>query len=554
MTLIVLGRFLEARARGRTSESIKKLIGLQAKTARVVRNGREVDIPVEDVEVGDVVVVRPGEKIPVDGVIREGASAVDESMLTGESLPVEKGPGAEVFGATLNKVERFRFEATKVGRETILAQIIALVEQAQGSKPPIQRMADKIAGIFVPVVIGIALVSFGIWMLWGPQPAFLYKGLAQRAAVVSSSMVVRSPPPWLLRNSPACWVERRRWRRRGDMGTVALRERSLARREFLTMAGRTAIGALLAVGGAALPPPQGGATAHAGVSGMREIHLETREMMWELAPGKVIKAMAYNGQIPGPEIRLTEGERVRITLQNALSEPTTIHWHGVDVPNAMDGVPGITQQPVQPGEAFVYEFEARPAGTRWYHTHFQSPRQFDLGLYAPLIIEPAQPDPFPFDREYTLVLDDWATGTARAVASTREGTAGRRSGMGGMMRGLMGGQMGRMMEGMMGRGEMGGMMGGGQTVAYDTMTINGKAYPATEPVMVHKGERVRLRLINASADHTHVIRLAGHRLQVTHTDGNPLVEPVEVDGIPIAPGERYDLQFVADRPGAWFLS
>jgi Cu+-exporting ATPase len=126
------------------------------------------------VPVGDVVVVRPGEKIPVDGIVREGASTVDESMLTGESLPVEKRPGAEVFGATLNKVGTFRFEATKVGRETILAQIITLVEAAQGSKPPIQRMADKIAGIFVPIVLGIALVSFGIWMVWGPQPAFLF--------------------------------------------------------------------------------------------------------------------------------------------------------------------------------------------------------------------------------------------------------------------------------------------------------------------------------------------------------------------------------------------
>jgi P-type Cu+ transporter len=174
MTLIILGRFLEARARGRTSEAIKKLMGLQAKTARVVRNGRELDIPVEEVQVGDLVVVRPGEKIPVDGIVCEGASTVDESMLTGESLPVEKRPGAEVFGATLNKVGTFRFEATKVGRETVLAQIITLVEAAQGSTPPIQRVADKIAGIFVPIVLGIALVSFGIWMVWGPQPAFLF--------------------------------------------------------------------------------------------------------------------------------------------------------------------------------------------------------------------------------------------------------------------------------------------------------------------------------------------------------------------------------------------
>ena len=285
-----------------------------------------------------------------------------------------------------------------------------------------------------------------------------------------------------------------------------------------------------------------------GRGGVREIHLEAREVRWELAPGKVIKGMAYNGQIPGPELRLREGERVRIVLKNSLPEPTTIHWHGVDVPNPMDGVPGITQKPVQPGETFVYEFEARPAGTRWYHTHFQEHRQLDLGLYAPLIIEPAGPDPFPFDREYTLVLDDWATGTGRPLPSTREGTAGGRGGMGGMM----GGGMGRMMEGMMGRG-MGGMMGGGQHPAYDVMTINGKAFPAAQPLRVRKGERVRLRLINASADHSHVIRLGGHRLRVTHTDGNPLLQAMEVDAVPIVPSERYDVLLAADRPGAWFL-
>lgn len=173
-TLILLGRFLEARAKGRTSEAIKKLVGLQAKTARVIRNGQEVDIPVEEVRVGDLILVRPGEKIPVDGVVHEGASAVDESMLTGESLPVEKRPGSEVFGATLNKAGSFYFKATKVGKETVLAQIIKLVEAAQGSKPPIQKMADKIAGIFVPIVIGIALVSFGVWYFWGPQPALIF--------------------------------------------------------------------------------------------------------------------------------------------------------------------------------------------------------------------------------------------------------------------------------------------------------------------------------------------------------------------------------------------
>ena len=182
-TLILLGRLFEARAKGRTSEAIKKLLGLQAKTARVVRDGRETDIAIEAVEVGDIIVVRPGEKIPVDGIVREGASTVNESMLTGESIPAEKRPGSEVFGATINKTGSFRFEAAKIGKDTVLAQIIKLVETAQGSKPPIQRAADKIAGVFVPIVISIAVVSFALWYFWGPQPALIF-ALANFMAVL----------------------------------------------------------------------------------------------------------------------------------------------------------------------------------------------------------------------------------------------------------------------------------------------------------------------------------------------------------------------------------
>ncbi len=169
ITLIRLGKYLEARAKGRTSEAIKKLMGLRAKTARVVRAGEELDIPAEDVLVGDFVLVRPGEKIPVDGIVVEGRSAVDESMLTGESLPVEKGPGDPVIGATLNKLGLLKFEATKVGRETALAQIIRLVEEAQGSKAPIQKLADQVSAIFVPAVILIAALTFLVWYFIIPQ-------------------------------------------------------------------------------------------------------------------------------------------------------------------------------------------------------------------------------------------------------------------------------------------------------------------------------------------------------------------------------------------------
>jgi Cu+-exporting ATPase len=174
IVLILLGRFLEARAKGRTSEAIKKLIGLQPKTARIIRNGNEVDIPVEEVTLGDIVFVRPGEKIPVDGIVKEGYSSVDESMVTGESMPVEKKVGDTVIGATINKTGTFKFEATKVGKDTVLAQIIRLVQEAQGSKPPIARMVDVIASYFVPIVISVAIVTFIVWYFFGPHPALTY--------------------------------------------------------------------------------------------------------------------------------------------------------------------------------------------------------------------------------------------------------------------------------------------------------------------------------------------------------------------------------------------
>ncbi len=174
MTLIVLGRWLEARARGRTSEAIRRLMDLTPKTARVIRDGEERDVPISEVIEGNLVRVRPGEKIAVDGVVVDGASAVDESMLTGESLPVEKRSGAQVIGGTVNRTGSFTFRATRVGKETVLAQIIRMVEEAQGSKAPIQRLADRVSAVFVPIVILVALLTFGVWWLWGPHPAFLF--------------------------------------------------------------------------------------------------------------------------------------------------------------------------------------------------------------------------------------------------------------------------------------------------------------------------------------------------------------------------------------------
>ncbi len=182
--LILLGRYFEAKAKAGTSQAIKKLIGLQAKTARVVRNGKEIDIPIDQVIVGDVVRVRPGEKIPVDGLILEGESSIDESMVTGESIPVDKIKGDTVIGATFNKSGTFLYKATKVGNDSMLAQIIKLVQEAQGSKAPIQRFADLISSYFVPIVIMLAFVTFGVWYISGGQSAFLFALLNTVAVLI----------------------------------------------------------------------------------------------------------------------------------------------------------------------------------------------------------------------------------------------------------------------------------------------------------------------------------------------------------------------------------
>lgn len=182
-TLIILGRLLEAKAKGKTSEAIRRLMGMRAKTARVVRDDEEMDIPVEEVVEGDQIIVRPGEKVPVDGVILTGRTSLDESMLTGESIPVEKSAGDEVIGATINKTGSFKFKATRVGRDTMLAQIVQLVEEAQGSKAPIQRNVDIVTAYFVPFVIIIAVLSLVFWLIFGPEPSLIF-GLTTFIAVL----------------------------------------------------------------------------------------------------------------------------------------------------------------------------------------------------------------------------------------------------------------------------------------------------------------------------------------------------------------------------------
>ncbi len=184
ITLILLGRLFETKAKAGTGEAIRTLIGLQPRTARIVRDGVELEVAIDDVRLGDLVVVRPGEKLPVDGEVLEGSSAVDESMVTGEPIPVTKSTGDTVIGATINQTGTFRYTATKVGADTMLAQIITLVRQAQGSKAPIQRLADKVSSYFVPAVIGVAIWAFVVWALVGPDPAFVFALVAAVSVLI----------------------------------------------------------------------------------------------------------------------------------------------------------------------------------------------------------------------------------------------------------------------------------------------------------------------------------------------------------------------------------
>ena len=184
ITLVLLGKYLEARAKRNASQAIAKLMDLSPKNATVIRNGAEVLIPASRVETDDIVLVRPGEKVPVDGVITKGSSSIDESMLTGESLPVEKSPGDEVIGASINKAGSFTFRASRIGQETVLGQIIRLVEEAQGSRAPVQRLADVVSGFFVPAVISVALITFILWYFLGPEPSLTYAFLNSIAVMI----------------------------------------------------------------------------------------------------------------------------------------------------------------------------------------------------------------------------------------------------------------------------------------------------------------------------------------------------------------------------------
>lgn len=247
--------------------------------------------------------------------------------------------------------------------------------------------------------------------------------------------------------------------------------------------------------------------------GVKVFEITARPVIWNILDDVSVTAWTYNGTVPGPMIRVTEGDQVRIILNNELPEATTIHWHGVEVPNAMDGVPGVTQDPVQPGETFVYEFTAQPAGTFMYHSHYEGDKQVGLGLYAPFIIDPAEPvEPAP-DVDVTLMLSEWRVVNGETFAA---------------------------------------MPLAGMEPNY--FTINGKAFPSTEAIQVKVGQRVRIRVINIG-QFVHPMHLHGMAFKVVATDGWPVPEVAQLtkDTISVAPGERYDIEFVATEPGQWMF-
>ena len=303
------------------------------------------------------------------------------------------------------------------------------------------------------------------------------------------------------------------------------------RRVFLRTGAAVAVGV---IPGASLLGPLGceaapepliaagsGSTPDSVASGLvRELRLAAAPGEVEVGPLGAYRTWLYNGQFPGPEIRVREGERLRIILENRLPEPTTIHWHGVPVPNPMDGVPGVTQQAVARGSEFVYEYSAEPAGSYMYHSHVQL--QIDRGLLGALVIEERTPH-VAYDREYTLVLDDFLPDEPTL---DDDGS-------------MMGGR--------------GGMQNMRDVPDYRAFLVNGRPPADPAALEIRRGERVRLRMVNPSGATVFRVALAGHRLRVTHSDGQP-VAPVEVDALLIGPGERYDVLIEASNPGLWNLT
>jgi manganese oxidase len=254
---------------------------------------------------------------------------------------------------------------------------------------------------------------------------------------------------------------------------------------------------------------------------VREFQLVAKQAPWEIAQGVTVPAITYNGQVPGPLIRVTEGDTLRVTIKNDLDQATAIHWHGLHVPNTMDGVPPLTQQPIEPGASFTYEFPASHAGTFMYHSHLNAAEQIDRGLYGTLIIDPAVPTKTKFDKEFTMMIGAWNTNATTGDGHAMEDGA------------TMSGQDGMAMD-------------------YNYFTINGKAFPLAAPWTVKKGDLVRVRIMNIS-NLVHPMHLHGGDFTVIAKDGEPIRPPLQqtMNTLPVNAGETFDIVFRADNPGTW---
>lgn len=289
-----------------------------------------------------------------------------------------------------------------------------------------------------------------------------------------------------------------------------------------------------------------------------EFTIVAKEGTHQLNDRVSVNALAFNRSVPGSQIRVKQGEKIKVNLKNELSEPVSIHWHGITVPNEMDGIPGVTQNAVQPGESFTYEFTPEDPGTYMYHTHQNAVEQMDKGLYGAIIVEPKEKT---YDRDYTLMLDEWMSNPEEESAEM-EGMEHNNmnnnkeaEGESNMDHSNMSSEAGNEEESKMEGMDQGGMGGMGHDMsAYDIFTINGKSGDSIEPLMVKEGEKVRLRLVNVGFM-SHKIHLHGHKFKVAAIDGQELNEPQEIKDqvISIAPGERYDIEFTADNPGEWFI-
>jgi FtsP/CotA-like multicopper oxidase with cupredoxin domain len=287
-------------------------------------------------------------------------------------------------------------------------------------------------------------------------------------------------------------------------------------------------GLLLLAGGAAASvafAPHGPRAGPAATGVLREFTLVAGPVPWEIQTGLVVDGWGYNGQTPGPLLRVTEGDHVRITLINHLPVPTTIHWHGIDVPIAQDGVPGLSQQSVEPAASFVYDFTATNPGTRWYHSHVDSTMQIQLGLFGAFIVEPKTPEPVTYAREFTYLLSEKALDVTPRVALGEADIRNRDAGNG---------------------------RGGAFTP--DLFLFNGRSATAIAPLTIGAGERIRIRLINAG-NQAHAIHLHGHSFKIIATDGNPVPATAQLtkDTVLIGSSERYDLEVVGSNPGIWMF-